>query len=453
MNEVKNTMKIGPECLGNKSYKEDYNLKYAYAAGAMAHGIASRELVVKMGRAGMIGYFGTGGLKKNEIESAIIDIQQHLKNGEAYGMNLLRGSRESEMIDLLLKYKVRNIEAASYVEVTPQLVHLRLSGLKQQGDGAIFIPTRIMVKVSRPEVANAFLRPPEPQMIEKLLSEGLVTKEEAILGRSIPMVDDICVEADSGGHSDHGVAFALLPTILRKRNELMKQYGYLKNIRVGAAGGIGTPEAAAAAFILGADFILTGSINQCTVESAANDIVKDMLQSMNVQDTVYAPAGDLFETGAKVQVLKKGVFFPLRANILYDLYRYHNSLDEIDVAIKEKVERSFFRKSFNEICEDVASYYSWNDVDVKSLSPKQKMAYVFRWYFGFTAKLAIHGVKERQVDFQIHTGPALGAFNQWVKGSGLENWRNRFVDDIGIRIMTGAADILSSRVRSFLQYR
>ena len=48
---------------------------------------------------------------------------------------------------------------------------------------------------------------------------------------------------------------------------MMARYRYTKAIRVGAAGGIGTPEAAAAAFVLGADFILTGSINQCTVEA------------------------------------------------------------------------------------------------------------------------------------------------------------------------------------------
>ena len=72
--------------------------------------------------------------------------------------------------------------------------------------------------------------------------------------------------------------------------------------------GIGTPEAAAAAFLLGAEFIGTGSINQCTVEAGTSDSVKDLLQEANVQDTSYAPAGDMFEAGARVQVLKKACF-------------------------------------------------------------------------------------------------------------------------------------------------
>ena len=61
------------------------------------------------------------------------------------------------------------------------------------------------------------------------------------------------------------------------------------SIRVGAAGGIGAPEAAAAAFVMGADFVLTGSINQCTVEAGMSDAVKDLLLEINVQDTGYAP--------------------------------------------------------------------------------------------------------------------------------------------------------------------
>ena len=121
----------------------------------------------------------------------------------------------------------------------------------------------------------------------------------------------------TGGHTDQGVALALMPAMFRLRDDLMARHRYHRKIRVGAAGGIGTPHAAAAAFVMGADFILTGSINQCTVEAGTSDAVKDMLQEINVQDTAYAPAGDMFEIGARVQVLKKGLFFPARANKLH----------------------------------------------------------------------------------------------------------------------------------------
>src|SRR6202171_1641228 len=90
------------------------------------------------------------------------------------------------------------------------------------------------------------------------------------------------------------------------------------------------PPAVAASFILGADFVLTGSVNQCTVEAGTSDAVKDLLQHANVQDTDIVPAGDMFEMGGKVQVFKRGLLFPARAKKLYDLYRQYNSLDEID---------------------------------------------------------------------------------------------------------------------------
>jgi trans-AT polyketide synthase/acyltransferase/oxidoreductase domain-containing protein len=120
----------------------------------------------------------------------------------------------------------------------------------------------------------------------------------------------------------------------------MQKYGYPTKIRVGAAGGLGTAEAAAAAFILGADYILTGSINQCSVEARISDDVKDMLQNMNIQNTAIAPSGYLFEMGSKVQVLNRGTFFPVRANKLYELYQRYDGLDQIPEKTRKKIQRN-----------------------------------------------------------------------------------------------------------------
>jgi trans-AT polyketide synthase, acyltransferase and oxidoreductase domains len=72
--------------------------------------------------------------------------------------------------------------------------------------------------------------------------------------------------------------------MLALRDETMSRYRYRQPILAGAAAGIGTPEAAAAAFIIGADFALTGSIHQCTVEAGTSCAVKDMLQEARVHD-------------------------------------------------------------------------------------------------------------------------------------------------------------------------
>ena len=449
-------LQITAESIGSEAFRKDYNIKYAYVAGSMYKGIGSKELVVKMGEAGLIGFLGTGGMRQHEIEDAIKYIQTNLSNGQSYGMNLLcnliQPEMEDQAVDLFFKYRVKNIEAAAYMQVTPSLVRLRLKGIHRNGDGQIEVLHRIIAKVSRPEVAAAFMSPAPERIVSKLVETGKLTEEEADCGREIPMSEDICVEADSGGHTDQGVAYALVPAMMELRDEMMAKYKYPQTIRVGTAGGIGTPQAAAAAFIMGADFILTGSINQCTVEAGTSDAVKELLQGINVQDTAYAPAGDMFELGARVQVVRKGLFFPARANKLYDLYRYCNSLDDIDEKTTKQIQEKYFKRTFAEVWEETRAYYLKNkpdEIEKAERNPKHKMALIFRWYFIHTSRLAVHGSDEQKVDYQVHCGPALGAFNQWVKGSDLESWQNRHVDTIAEQLMNETAKLLVDRFQQF----
>lgn len=440
---------IDPTRLGDSGFRSDYRLKYAYTTGSMYKGIASEALVAAMARAGLIGYFGTGGLTLDRIDEGIGSIRSRIADGQSFGMNLLHhpGERELEdrTVDLFLSRGIRFVESAAYTDVAPSVVRYRLRGLTRRPDGTIHAPHFVLAKVSRPEVARAFMSPAPEAMVRELVAAGRLTAEEAELGSHIPVAGDICVEADSGGHTDGGVAYALMPAMRRLRDDMMAAHRYAKRIRIGAAGGIGTPEAAAAAFVLGADFITTGSINQCTVEAGTSDAVKDMLQDMDVQDTAYAPAGDVFESGAKVQVLRKGVFFPGRANKLYELYTRYNSLDEIDPATRKQIEDKYFGRSFEEVWAETKTHYARRLAGAEP-SPKQKMSLIFRWYFVHTTRLAMRGVEDGRVNYQVHCGPALGAFNQWVKGTPLESWRNRHVADLAERIMTGAASVLSLRL-------
>lgn len=440
---------IDPARLGDSEFRSAYRLKYAYTAGSMYKGIASEALVIALARARLIGYFGTGGLGIDRIDAAIDSIRSRIAEDQSFGMNLLHhaGDRELEdrTVDLFLARGIRFVEAAAFTDVTPSVVRYRLGGLTRRPDGTIHAPHFVLAKVSRPEVARAFMSAAPEGIVRQLVETGRLTVEEAELGRHIPVAGEVCVEADSGGHTDGGVAYALMPAMLALRDEMMARHRYQKRILVGAAGGIGTPQAAAAAFIMGADFITTGSINQCTVEAGTSDIVKDMLQDMDVQDTAYAPAGDMFESGAKIQVLRKGVFFPGRANKLYELYTRHNSLDEIDPHTRKQIEEKYFGRSFEDVWTETKSYYARLHPGAQEPTPKQKMSLVFRWYFIHTSRLAMRGVEDGRVNYQVHSGPALGSFNQWVKGTPLESWRNRHVADIAERIMNGAASVLSRR--------
>jgi trans-AT polyketide synthase/acyltransferase/oxidoreductase domain-containing protein len=445
---------VSPESLGNAQFRQDYGLKYNYLCGSMYKGISSVEMVVALGKAGFMGYLGTGGLRLELIESSIFDIKRQLSSTQSFGMNLLNNPDnpflEMEIVDLYIKHNIRFIEASAYIQISPALVRYRLHGMYEDAQG-IHAPNKVLAKVSRPEVADVFMRPAPEKILQYLLEAGFISEEEAKLGRRIPIAQDICVEADSGGHTDQGNAYVLTPAISFLRNQIMAEEKYSAPIRVGAAGGIGTPESIVAALMLGADFIMTGSINQCTVEAGTSDAVKDLLQAINVQDTDYAPAGDMFEIGARVQVVKKGVFFPARANKLYELYLRHNSIEELDERSKKQIQEKYFKRSFESVWDETKKYYlASNPKKLEEIqkNPKQKMALIFRWYFIHTSRLALSGSDEQRVDYQIHCGPALGAFNQWIKGTKLENWRERRVSEIGELIFTKAAELMESRLRS-----
>ena len=67
------------------------------------------------------------------------------------------------------------------------------------------------------------------------------------------------------------------------------------------------------------------------------------------------------------------------------------------------------------------------------------MALIFRWYLGLSSRWAIAGNSERRSDYQIWCGPAMGAFNDWVRGSELESAQSRTVSQIALNLLEGAA--------------
>jgi trans-AT polyketide synthase, acyltransferase and oxidoreductase domains len=427
---------------GNPAFTEEYNLRYAYVAGPMSHAISSPELVVAMGRAGMMGVLGTGGLTVPEVETALGTIVARLPQGRPYAVNLVytlaNPEQEEQLVDLYLRRQVRTVFASAYLTITPALVRYRAEGLARSADGPVSRKNRILAKVSRPEVAAAFLSPAPDRVVEKLLAEQKISPQQAELLKEVPMADDICVEGDGGGSGDQMSLLTLLPVMQRLRDECWIRQGRRQKVRVGAAGGLGTPESVAAAFFLGADFVLTGSINQCTVEASTSEQVKDLLQQVGVQDTEYAPSEELFEMGARVRVLKKGLFFPARATKLYELYRQFDSLEQIDAKTRQQIQDKYLKQRFDAVWEELLSTLPNAEIVRAERNPKYKMGLVFRWYLRHAFQAAIAGREDHKLDYQVYCGPALGAFNQWVKGTALESWRNRRAADIAVQLLDEA---------------
>ena len=438
--------------LGDAGFKRAHGTKYSYYTGAMANGIASEEMVIALGKEGFLGSFGAGGIVPSRVKEAIIRIQEALPNGP-YAFNLIHSpiepALERECVELYLAMGVHCIEAAAYMDLTPYVVHYRLAGLELGSDNKILIKNRIIAKVSRKEVATKFMDPAPQRIIQQLLEQKLITEQQANLAENIPMADDITVEADSAGHTDNRPMFALLPSIIALRDEIQEKYGYEQPVRVGAGGGIGTPTAALATFMMGAAYVVTGSINHSCVESGVSKQSKDLLAQADMADVIMAPAADMFEMGVKLQVLKRGTLFPMRAQKLYDLYMQYNSIDEIPTKEREKLEKQVFRNSLDSVWENTRKFFAERDpsqIERAADHPKRKMALIFRWYLGLSSYWSIIGEPGREMDYQIWCGPAMGAFNAWVKGSYLEDINNRKVAEVANHIMIGAA--YSYRVQS-----
>lgn len=95
--------------------------------------------------------------------------------------------REEEQVNLLLRKGVNTVEASAFMGVTPALIKYRAHGLKRSSDGRVSATNRIIAKVSRPEVAEAFLSPAPEFMVEKMLKENKITSVQAELLKKYPL--------------------------------------------------------------------------------------------------------------------------------------------------------------------------------------------------------------------------------------------------------------------------
>jgi PfaD family protein len=159
-------------------------------------------------------------------------------------------------------------------------------------------------------------------------------------------------------------------------------------------------------------------------------------------DVAMAPAADMFEMGVRVQVLKRGTLFAMRASKLYELYSRYNAWEEIPLEERTRLETGVFKRTFDEIWTDTVQFFRERDprmIERGEKDARQKMALVFRWYLGLSSRWSNRGEPGREMDYQIWCGPSMGSFNDWTRGTYLAEPANRRVADVGLQILTGAA--------------
>ncbi len=429
--------------LGTASFRAAHNVRFNYLAGAMAGGIASPALVTAMSRAGYLAYFGAGGLPLDAVRDGVREIRAAVGDGPA-GFNLLHNPAEPAVeegtVDLFLEHGCTEIDASAYMALTPSVVRFRLHGIREV-DGRIVTPNRVTAKVSRPEVAEPFLRPAPTRLLAELVAARHITRRQAELARKIPVAEDITAEADSGGHTDRRPLSVLVPLFRRLAARVAEEEGYAVRPRIGAAGGVGDPWSLAGALALGADYVMTGSVNQATPEAGTSDAVREMLAQAGYADVTMGPAPDMFEIGAQVQVLGRGTMYAQRAARLYELYRTYGGIDEIPAIDREKIEKQVFQRPLALVWAETEAF--WAVRDPRELARAQtdrrhQMALCFRWYLGLSSRWARAGDPARKRDYQVWCGPAMGLFNDWVRGSWLEPLEARSVVTVADALLRAA---------------
>jgi trans-AT polyketide synthase, acyltransferase and oxidoreductase domains len=435
-----------PEWLGDRTFLETHRVRFPYATGPMANGIATSAIVIEMARAGMIGFFGSAGLVPDRVEQALVEIETALAGtGASWGSNLIHSPQQADLedaiVDLYLRRGVTRIDASAFMRLTRAVVRYSATGLTADAQGRVVRRNHVLAKISRPEVARRFLSPAPADVLAALASAGRLTQAEADLAARVPLAGDVTVESDSGGHTDNRPLGALFPTIAALRDEIAAQQPYATPPRLGAAGGLGTPASVASAFGLGAAYVMTGSVNQACVESGLSEAGRRLLAEADIADVIMAPAADMFEMGVKVQVLRRGSMFAIRGAKLYEVYSTCESLDAIPQPTREKLEKEIFRAPLESVWQETRAFFAGRDpreVERAEREPKHKMALVFRWYLGKSSRWAITGDAERKSDYQIWAGPAMGAFNAWAAGTFLGDPEKRTVAQVARNLLEGA---------------
>ena len=132
----------------------------------------------------------------------------------------------------------------------------------------------------------------------------------------------------------------------------------------------------------------------------------------------------------------------MRAKKLYEIYNNFDSIEDIPANERTKLEKTVFKKSLDEIWNDTVAFFTERDpsqIERANNHPKRKMALIFRWYLGLSSRWANIGEKNREMDYQIWCGAAMGAFNAWTAGTYLAKPENRSVADVNQHILNGAA--------------
>jgi hypothetical protein len=187
-----------------------------------------------------------------------------------------RTDLEDAIVDLYLRRGVTRVDASAYMNLTPSVVRYAASGLQSDASGRVRRKNRVLAKISRPEVAPALPAAGARGPARRPVSSGRLRAEEARLATRVPLAEDVTGRIGLGRPHRQPPLSALLPTIasLREsaRSATATPTGSASARPAAGHAAVGRPGLRARAA-----YVMTGTINQASVESGLSEDGKRML--------------------------------------------------------------------------------------------------------------------------------------------------------------------------------
>jgi trans-AT polyketide synthase/acyltransferase/oxidoreductase domain-containing protein len=435
-----------PHALGARAFCKAWNVKRAWLAGGLENGVSGADMVRVLGTSGSCGFLGLPGMSEQGAID-LIELASQACTGLPWGVSLGQMTQPSHWLSRIIRCcldkQVAYIELRDVLCLSADLVELRYAGTAPDGTPA----RRMLIKVSSAELARLMLSPPPRSIVQQLLQAGRLTAEEAKWAVRLPIATDLAIDTDFSQSHAFGSAALLLPSVRCLADQAATSLALKSAVAVGVACGAGSPETAATAFMLGANFVMTGYANQSTIQAATSALSKEMLCQAGYDDITPALAADTFELELRSPVLRKSIFFAARGEKLLRLYQQYPSILSLPVHELEQLEQRYFHAPIANILAHALGRWPGAEGSRNSDETDQRhqLASVFRWYLHQGAEWALQGDAAHVLDFRIPCGPEMGAFNTWMHRHEKPRWQDRDVGEINLMLHDDTLEFLVSQ--------
>ena len=318
------------------------------------------------------------------------------------------------------------VEASAFLDLTPPVVRYRAAGLPRGRRRAVITAAnRVIAKVSRVEVAERFLRPAaRARCCARWSSPGTITAEQAELARRVPMADDITAEADSGGHTDNRPLSCCCPTMLRAARPDPARASATPRPVAGRRGGRHRHPGGGGRRVRDGRRLRRHRLGQPGVRRGGHlaPRSKEMLAAGRAWPTArWPPPPTCSRWASRSRCSSAARCSPCGRAQLYELYRTYDALERLPAAERAELEKQLFRRPLDDVWAGrvrlLRRARPGADRARRGTTPSTGWRWSSAGTSGMSSRWAHAGEPTRAVDYQIWCGPAMGAFNDWVRGT------------------------------------